>query len=282
MDIPVGIVLYNPEIKRLRENLDSVSRDAACIILIDNNSYNQDEIQELIAEYSNISFHANEKNMGIAKALNQLCEYALYFGYKYIITLDQDSVCPLEMFTEYQRLQADQTIGLVCPVIRDRNHELEKLKYKEVYTLVDHCITSASMVYLKAWKEVGGFDESMFIDGVDFDFCDRIRKRNYKIIRVNSVILLHEIGHIQIHHFLFWKVRVKNHSVFRKYYIARNTIYLARKRKSSLLYMKSYLQVLKQAGMVLLYENNKILKLKEIWRGMLDGRKAVIEVKWSE
>ena len=281
MKIPVGVVLYNPDIKRLQENISSVSQHAAEIVLVDNHSSNQHEIKRAVAEYSNIYFLANQKNEGIAKALNQICAHTLSRGYEYVITLDQDSVCPPEMFEEYDKLLPNPEIGIICPVIRDRNHDLEQLVYAEAYTEISRCITSASLVCLKVWQVVGGFDESMFIDGVDFDFCDRVRQCHYKIIRANSVILLHEIGHIQIRRFLFWKVRVKNHGAFRKYYIARNTVYLARKRGSVALYIKAYLQVLKQAGIVLLYETDKKEKLRKMYRGMLDGKNANIPVQWS-
>ena len=102
----------------------------------------------------------------------------------------------------------------------------------------------------------------------------------FKIVRVNSVELLHEIGHISEHRFIFWRVHVKNHNSFRKYYIARNTLYLARKRKSPFHLFKAYLQVAKQFLWVILYEEDKIKKLKEIYRGYKDGLNAQIDSLW--
>lgn len=282
MSIPAGIVLFNPDITRLAENLNSIAKNVSCIYIVDNGSDNRAEIQKLLEEYENVLLHFNQKNEGIAKALNQLCESALTDGYQHLITLDQDSVCPENLVFEYQKYLSDNSIGLVCPLIRDRNVNFEKQEYVEEATEVDHCITSASMLSLRVWQKVNGFDESMYIDGVDFDFSDRVRKRGKKIIRLNNVVLLHEIGHIQERRFLFFKTRVKNHSAFRKYYIARNTVYLARKRGSRRLYIKSYFQVAKQAGMVLLYESEKKQKLSNIWRGMIDGASSKLESKWCE
>lgn len=282
MSIPAGIVLFNPDITRLTENLNSIAKYVSCVYIVDNGSDNRAEIQKLLEEYENVLLHINQKNEGIAKALNQLCESALTDGYQHLITLDQDSVCPENLVLEYQKYLSDSSIGLVCPLIRDRNVNFEKQEYFEEATEVDHCITSASMLSLRVWEEVNGFDESMYIDGVDFDFGDRVRKCGKKIIRLNKVVLLHEIGHIQERRFLFFKTRVKNHSAFRKYYIARNTVYLARKRGSRRLYIKSYFQVAKQAGMVLLYESEKKQKLSNIWRGMIDGASSKLESKWCE
>ena len=92
MDIPVGIVTYNPDIVRLRENINAVYNAAAVVIIADNGSVNSKEIQTLISEYDRIVFLSNDVNKGIAAALNQLCEEAVNRKYSYILTLDQDSV----------------------------------------------------------------------------------------------------------------------------------------------------------------------------------------------
>ena len=129
---------------------------------------------------------------------------------------------------------------------------------------------------IKAWSEIGGFDERMFIDGVDFDICYRLRQRGYKIYCIHSVVLLHEIGHIEYHRFLFWKVLVMNHSAFRKYYIARNVIYTAKKRRSTLLVVKGLLQEIKMIGIVIFYEEDKLNKIRCICRGIYDGFKGKV------
>ena len=52
---------------------------------------------------------------------------------------------------------------------------------------------------------------------------------------------------------------VKNHSAFRKYYIAKNIIYMARKRKSYLMLGKGILQEVKLIAIVVLYEDDSII-----------------------
>ena len=52
-------------------------------------------------------------------------------------------------------------------------------------------------VAISAWHKVGGFFEDLFIDGVDIDFCYLIRKHGFRILRINSIQLLHELGHSQ-------------------------------------------------------------------------------------
>lgn len=272
MDISAGIVLFNPDIKRLKENIDAVIVQCVHVYLVDNGSGNIDEVLELLKEYkkSKISVICNAKNHGIAKALNQLASAAQKDGYEWLLTLDQDSVSPCNIIEEFEKYITYQDIGILCPVIYDRNKG-EEIKAKEGSIEIDECITSGSLLNIKAWNKIGGFDENLFIDGVDFDICYRLKKNGYKILCIQSVVLLHELGHIEYHRFLFWRVLVKNHSAFRKYYIARNIIYIAKKRKSVLLVVKGLLQEIKMLGIVILYEEDKLNKSRCICRGIYDG-----------
>ena len=179
------------------------------------------------------------------------------------------------MIEEFEKYITYQDIGTLCPVIYDRNKG-EEIKAKEGSIEIDECITSGSLLNIKAWNKIGGFDENLFIDGVDFDICYRLKKNGYKILCIQSVVLLHELGHIEYHRFLFWRVLVKNHSAFRKYYIARNIIYIAKKRKSVLLVVKGLLQEIKMLGIVILYEEDKLNKSRCICRGIYDGFKGKV------
>ena len=244
MDISAGIVLFNPDINRLKENISAVIVQCTHIYLVDNGSSNIDEVLESLRRYNHtkISIIRNEVNQGMARALKQLTKAALQDGFDWILTLDQDSVSPSNITEEFIKYASYQDTGMLCPVICDRNKEVV-VEAKDGYKEIDECITSGSLLSIKAWSKIGGFDESMFIDGVDFDICYRLREFGYKILQVQSVVLLHELGHIEYHRFLFWRVLVKNHSAFRKFYIARNTVYLARKEHTSI--VKAVLQNVK-------------------------------------
>ena len=236
MDISAGIVIFNPDINRLKENISAVIVQCAHVYLVDNGSNNIDEVKKLLNQYnhSKVSVLCNMENQGIAKALNQLASEAQKGGFDWILTLDQDSVAPSNIIEEFEKYTNNLNTGMLCPVICDRNKGVV-VEAKDNYKEIDECITSGSLLNIKAWRKIGGFDESMFIDGVDFDICYRLRKNGYKILCIQSVVLLHELGRIVYHRFIFWKVLVKNHSAFRKFYIARNTVYLARKEHTNII-----------------------------------------------
>lgn len=276
MDISAGIVIFNPDINRLKENISAVIVQCAHVYLVDNGSNNIDEVKKLLNQYnhSKVSVLCNMENQGIAKALNQLASEAQKGGFDWILTLDQDSVVPSNIIEEFEKYTNNLNTGMLCPVICDRNKGVV-VEAKDNYKEIDECITSGSLLNIKAWRKIGGFDESMFIDGVDFDICYRLRKNGYKILCIQSVVLLHELGRIVYHRFIFWKVLVKNHSAFRKFYIARNTVYLARKEHTNII--KAILQNVKLFLIVVCYEDDKWKKSKKILQGTIDGFKCEID-----
>ena len=276
MDISVGIVLFNPDINRLKENINAVIVQCTHVYLVDNGSSNVGEVIELLKRYkqSKFSMVYNPVNQGIAKALNQLAAAAQSDGFEWVLTLDQDSVVPYNIIQEFEKYVDRQNIGMLCPVIYDRNKEMA-VEEKEGYKEIEKCITSGSLLNIKAWSQIAGFDESMFIDGVDFDICYRLRQAGYKILCIENVVLLHELGRIEYRRFLFWKVLVKNHSAFRKFYIARNTVYLARKEHSNI--VKAILQNAKLFFIAVCYEKDKRKKITKILQGTIEGFNCEIE-----
>ncbi len=272
-----GIVLYNPDINRMKENINAIINQVDYVILVDNGSKNKSDIEAAI-EHSfynsdKLIINFSQKNNGIAWALNQIFKIAEEQNVKWVLTLDQDSVCPSDIIESYINYSTSiSKIGILCPTIVDKNagilegdvHKTEEIK---------RCITSGSFTSLAAWKQLSGFDEKMFIDGVDFDFCDRLRMNGYKIIRIGSISLTHELGKITTHRFLFKTVKVQNHSALRKYYIVRNRFYLSRKEKNTFAIITSFFFVIKFSATIVLFEKNRRKKLKAVFKGMYDGLK---------
>lgn len=270
--IIAGVVTYNPEIPLLQKNLSALLELVDQVILVDNCSVNLNDIKLVVEYVDRITLIENHSNMGIACALNEIMEKAIDHGYSWVLTMDQDSIAPDNLISEYEKY-LDSSVGILCPIIYDRNKKQKPMIYLGTHEIIE-CITSGSLVNVSAWQKVNGFDEKLFIDGVDFDFCERLRKAGYRILEVGTIILSHAIGNITMRKFLFWDVSVKNHSAFRKYYIARNTIYLAKKNGSVVRLVKSYLQVVKQIAVVTLYEQDKKQKLTAICKGMIEGIKG--------
>ena len=266
-----GIVTYNPDIAVLSKNIVAISKQLYCIVIVDNASSNVMEVDELAARTGAGVIH-NIRNEGIARALNQLMEYGKNHNFEWMLSLDQDSVCP----PDYCRKMAEMikivpNPGIVAPTIIDKTvgiigHHPDN-EFQEVRT----CITSGAFVKTDVWEEVGKYDEVMFIDYVDFEFCYRVRKHGYKVVQVRDVALSHKLGECEMRRFLFWKFRVNKHSAFRKYYIARNNIYYPLKHRLLLMFVRGNFRNLRNMIYILIYETDKRNKITRLLKGWKDG-----------
>ena len=265
MRILAGIVVYNPDYRLLRENIDAIRTQVDEVALFNNGAIN---LKETFPDVTILD--AQGKNIGIASALNALCHYALNNNYEWVLTLDQDSISPSGMTDAYRPYLSDSKIALLCPRIKDRNYgSLEDdTRGVEAVTKVDTCITSGSLLRLSAWKKVHGFWDDLFIDMVDFDLCWSLQEAGFTLLRVNGITLDHSIGQSRPVR-LFGKDNVAfNHSPQRCYYIIRNSIIVGRKRHRG---KQCSRWSIKRILIINLYERNRWEKNKMIVKGIFDG-----------
>lgn len=62
---------------------------------------------------------------------------------------------------------------------------------KDKVSYVDFCITSGSFVNLSVWKQIGKYDEFLFVGLVDNEYCKRVILNGYKILRLNEMLMDH-------------------------------------------------------------------------------------------
>lgn len=270
--IIAGIVLYNPNINKLLDNINSIKDQVRELILVDNGSDNIDEICRAISKDIVINIIKNNKNEGIARALNQIFQYAKERKYEWVLALDQDSKCPADIIEKYSIYLSKNNIAVLSPIITDRNYKYDtNCSAASTVEDIEYCITSASLNLIKAWEETGGFLESLFIDFVDFEYCIRVRKKGYRIVRINTIEIEHEIGKGENHNFFGKNIIVLNHSPARKYYACRNWLYFIINSKgyiNSLHEWRSYFFFFLKTA---LYEQDKKEKILAMVKGMIDG-----------
>ena len=268
MKVLAGIVLYNPETDRLQENIDAIYQQVDTVLLIENGSSNTNYKKHL-KRYDNLLWIDNHASKGIAYALNQICGYAYSHGYDWALTLDQDSVASFGMVEVYKGI-AKEDIGIIGCKIEDRNYDdPQQHGYKGTFE-VPWVITSAAFTNTIAWYKCGGFDNEMFIDFVDADICYSMKKVGFKTLTTFHTKLLQEIGvgTFIINHKLFGELTVNNHPAIRKFFWARNSLYLSKKYDFVSL-SKVFKIIIKTLIEVLFYERQKIRKTYMIIKGIL-------------
>lgn len=278
--VMAGIVTYNPDINLLKNNILAVGKQLSTIYVADNGSTNVDEVislAQIISQTEEIEIIVEElqENLGIAAALNRIMSAGERIGYEWVLTLDQDSIVPDNIIVSNEEmLRSCKDAAVIAAVIRDRNEKHKELSREvgQTYTEIDHCITSASLTSIKIWESIGGFDEKMFIDYVDIEYCKRAKQNGYRILRNNNVVLSHAIGNIREVRILWRWVSIRNHSAFRKYYQIRNLFYMSKKLNGKIEF-EVWRRILIAYFKVIFYEEDKGNKLKKMNQGLIDGLK---------
>ena len=265
--IAAGIVTYNPDILKLEKNIKAVCCQVDRVYVFDNGSENIEEIKKICGKCTELTACMNNK--GIAYALNRLFESAEKDGFVWLLTLDQDSICFPDIIDDYRK-HLNEGDSITC-LRKDINYDARDVvdySSKEV----DRCITSGNLVRVAAWRRVKGFNERLFIDMVDIDFCFRLRATGGRIIKVGTLGILHEMGDGTSINLLGKMVYIGNYSAFRKYYITRNMVYVIRKYKLKGDYY-SYKRIAILFFHALLKEEDKIRRCHSMIKGVYDGFK---------
>ncbi|MBT1173161.1 glycosyltransferase [Bifidobacterium sp. MA2] len=289
-----GIVLYKPDLDRLKDSLNAITPQVKFVYCFNNGlGDNPGAINTVLHTYSNVIVIGDGQNIGIASALNALVQRAHDDGMTWILTLDQDSVVSEDTIASLAKLTSEDKVAIICPQIEDERRKNEPISHDfPPIEDIDDCITSGSFMNIDKTLSVGGFDSRLFIDLVDDEICHRIKLSGYRIIRNNSVILNHECGILapsKYEH--FWlKMGMLMHSdilqrlshkrevnPMRLYYVTRNMVYLNRKYRKNSNPMWSTKRLIRNSISSILRGKNKIVLIKNIIIGIRDGKTMNIE-----
>lgn len=269
--IAAVVVLYNPD-QAVIGNIESYINNIDILYAVDNSDQKQSNIITSLLKNPKIHYINNNGNQGIAHALNIGANKAIEMGYEWLLTMDQDSSFNPVIFKKYlecfQRIQNPDKIAIFSPNYLRSNNIESSCSFTEKLTT----ITSGSLLNLHLYRIIGEFDEKLFIDGVDHDYCLRVHLHNYKVIQFETIFLEHQIGSpIRIN--LLGKTQYRNiHSPIRHYYMARNSLYILSKYHNKFPgYTRNHIwKVFKTLTFALIYGENKRIRFKYILEASKD------------
>ncbi len=160
---------FNPSF-RVVENLSRIVSQVGVVVVV--NDFG--EPVEIIEKLKNKTVYVlnNEENLGIAKSLNRGVSFAKKLGFKYILTVDDDSLFEDDYVSKlYSKLLDLGDAACLVGGMYDSVNPRKDLSKKIVL------ITSGSLFRVKDFDSIDGFNEKLFIDYVDFDFCLRMSKK---------------------------------------------------------------------------------------------------------
>jgi rhamnosyltransferase len=180
------------------------------------------------------------ENRGIACALNLGVRRALELDYTWVLAMDHDSEADGRMVENLVRAVREhpepEKVIIGAPVYIDRGtgeagriYRYEGWRRRRLDPIPPGgiaaptvVITSGNLLNVCKFQALGGFDESLFIDYVDHDFCLRAGIAGFHIILCADALLSHSVGEAVSRKFLGFRIFGTNHSPERRYTIGRN------------------------------------------------------------
>ena len=269
------IVTYNPR-PTFIDNIVNVAAQVKHVVVVDNGSSNETERHlHTLGTRPGCTVIRNRQNLGIALALNLGVKYASDAGYDWVCTFDQDSqICDgfiSKMLEAYQRAPHPERVALLAPSYVDRESGVEMRLKRACNGQILTTMTSGSMVPLTTIRKLGFFDESLYMDAVDIEFCLRARREGMLILQ-SPAVLLHSLGATSYHRLFGLRFGVTNHAANRRYYMTRNRLRLLMRYATDWPWTwRESRTMLLDAAKIVLAEDNKWRKFRAIAAGIADA-----------
>ncbi len=285
------VVSYHPDKAVLDRLLALLQPQVDFLILVDNGG--AEDYKSIWSKESTRNIYIGfEKNLGLGYALNAGFKKAAELGAEYIGTFDQDSAPPVDMLGKlklaHERLYS---LGIKCaavgPVFFDRR-ETAKVYFPfyiernghittvspqhcaEDIVETDALITSGMLVRADVWVSGVHYDDSLFVDYTDTEWCYRARSIGFKFYGCTKI----EMGHApsdsppaRILGFSFFR-----YSPLRRYYYFRNTVKFCMANYVSAAWKRRLLMGLALRFAVnLIIDEKKISSLRMMTKGIHHG-----------
>lgn len=272
------VTLYFPD-ENVKNNIIQFSHLVEKVVLLDNTPDSDNSI--LFSEIEKTEYIAYKENLGLSLAFNHYLKTLTENCY--IIFFDQDSFCPRNLIAQ---LKNDYQIcynklgkkGIIGPAYFEKNAnklmipKQKNLVENEVYE-VKSIITSGMFTELDVIKSSGFWNDEIFLDMADWDFCWRVLKSGFFCCLTTNAVLTHTLGK-SVHHFA--GIKLKEGASFRVYYQTRDCLYLLRKNYVPFKFKIRFILMLTVRPLLhLIFLPNKKKRIHYFFKGISDYKKNI-------
>lgn len=241
MRVAAAVILYHPAqnaVANIKTYYDYIEK-----VYVFDNTEDASAVKDDLLRLPKVEYYHNHKNEGIARRLNDAAEKALANQFDWLLTMDQDTSFANDTIKHYFNCFYSYHGKEHVAMFGTKYHRINKPSSNEcVATDIHELITSASLLNLALYKTIGRFDEALFIDSVDHDYCIRAKLAGFALIEFSNIHTLHEVGRqvykSSIKTLFTVKKKKEIHSPLRCYYMYRNLLYLEQKHKHAAATMK--------------------------------------------
>jgi rhamnosyltransferase len=179
-------------VRSLTPQVDSV------IIVDDGSPEGQAGVLASLQDDTGVEVVRRPRNEGIAAALNAGIRLALERGADFVLTVDQDTELPghyvSDCVTAFRIADPATRLGVVCTDRVNGQPSIPEHYTPEGLGLVREAIQSGFLISAECLAECGLFDERLFIDCVDTEYCLRIARHGFRIAVGPGTDITHSLG----------------------------------------------------------------------------------------
>ncbi len=221
---------YRPEEGDLLGVVDALRAQGVGVLVTDDASPAPfDPVLRAVAELG-VPVVRHRSNQGIARGLNEGLAFARSSGASWLLTVDQDSVVPPHLVADLLQVASSHpSIGVVGVETLDDPSGPVGYPSREADGLLvtEEVFQTCSLWSVVALDAIGGFDETLGIDGVDAAACLRLRSLDYVVALAPGTRIAHRYGEGRQVRVLGRTVVSTGHSPARRESMTRNRLALA-------------------------------------------------------
>jgi rhamnosyltransferase len=269
------IVSFNKH-KKLKNVVQKIISQVNNIIIVDNNSNLKTKlvINSLVKIFPRkITVILNKKNYYFSKAANLGIKEAISRGAKYILQLNNDTYLSknaVSKMMEYYENDKQKKIGILAPMVKIGKKTASELleETKETSLIADNGMLIPSRVF----RHIGFYDEDLAMGYQDYDLTLRAISYGYRCLTISKIYWYANLGDMEKRYIFWMPILVFHYPPMRRYYAARNGLYLIFRWYKSFALIKFVLrwEIYNLIG-IIFFEKNKFQKISLTFLGYFDA-----------
>ncbi len=268
------VCTYQPNLSDFKKNLIQFKKNYDFIIIVNNDKL----FNVLKFKSKQVFIIDNNENEGLSIALNKGIKLAKSLNYSVAALFDQDSFIPdnfnkkmLKNIELFIKKEPHVNVALYGSqfIEKKTNSKAQPIKISNLriistnisqdnfYDFSSLIITSGSYIPLDRFDELDYFDENLFIDYIDIEWCLRAHSYGYHSVLFNNINFRHNLGDRYIH---FHGRNIFLNSPLRIYYEVRNSLYLFSLKHISLnFFITNHVKVILKFCIAMILDKNRSL-----------------------
>lgn len=270
---------YRPDVDAVA-NVAALAEQAPVLVVDDGSPATYSAQLDRMDAVAGVTVLREPVNRGIAAAMNTGIRVAWDHGAGWVVTFDQDSRPGPAYVSTVVGAAATSGAALVGAGVVGGHTLTESVADQAPVAEVRALYQSGMCLSRATWLLLGDFDESLFIDHVDTEYCLRARSATLRVACVPGLRLDHRLG---AGHEQFRRVGVGPigssatfHSADRRYYMNRNLVVLLRRYGAAegRWAVTSLCRLLAQDVLAATVEDDRAAKIRAALEGLRDGMKG--------